>query len=386
MGKGKGGCQSAAPLIVLCVSPLDSVAPDPVLLVGRADIPPFGLPRAAFIDGDRAARVEYTAARRAQRARHVAQENDALALTFHLGVRDGHSRQESLRVRVQRVLEDRVPVRQLHHVAEVHHAHAVADVADDREVVRDEQVRQVELVLQVLEQVDDLRLDGHVQRRDRLIADDEVWLNCQRPGDADALTLAARELVREAVGEVRVQAHRLEQVLDALLLLLAAGQLVDGQGLADDAADRHTRVQARVGVLEDHLHFPAEAAKLTALHLRQVGAFEIDLPGSRAGQLEDCLPGRALAAPRFADEPEGLTAADLEAQAIDGTDISDLALEDHARGDGEEDLEVFDLDKGFADGAGPLAGTRASLLRQLAPPDERVPLPSTPHSASRRPG
>jgi hypothetical protein len=39
--------------------------------------------------------------------------------------------------------------------------------------VADEQIGQPELALQVLHQVDDLRLDRDVQRRDRLVADDE---------------------------------------------------------------------------------------------------------------------------------------------------------------------------------------------------------------------
>ena len=79
-------------------------------------------------------------------------------------------------------------------------------MAHDREVVGDEEVGQAELLLQLLQQVDDLRLDRHVERRHRLVADDEVRLDRERAGDADALALAAGELVRVAVGEVRVQA------------------------------------------------------------------------------------------------------------------------------------------------------------------------------------
>jgi len=47
----------------------------------------------------------------------------------------------------------------LHDLAEIHHHHAVADVANDRKVVGDEQVRELQLALQVLEQVDDLSLN-----------------------------------------------------------------------------------------------------------------------------------------------------------------------------------------------------------------------------------
>ena len=83
---------------------------------------------------------------------------------------------------------------------------------DDAEVVRDEHVRQLELVLQVVEQVDDLRLDRDVERRDRLVGDDQLRVQRERAGDADPLALAARELVRVAVDVVGRQADDLEQL------------------------------------------------------------------------------------------------------------------------------------------------------------------------------
>ena len=55
-----------------------------------------------------------------------------------------------------------------------------SDVVDDAEVVRDEDVRQVELVLQVVEQVDHLRLDRDVERRDRLVRDDQLRVQGER--------------------------------------------------------------------------------------------------------------------------------------------------------------------------------------------------------------
>ena len=78
----------------------------------------------------------------------------------------------------------------------------------------DEDVRQAELVLEVLEQVDDTGLDRHVERRDRLVEHDQRRVQRQRPGDADALALATRELVREAAGVVGGEPDELEQVGD----------------------------------------------------------------------------------------------------------------------------------------------------------------------------
>ena len=41
------------------------------------------------------------------------------------------------------------------------------------EIVRDEQVGQLQSLLEIHQQVDDLRLHRHVQRRDRFVGDDE---------------------------------------------------------------------------------------------------------------------------------------------------------------------------------------------------------------------
>ena len=47
----------------------------------------------------------------------------------------------------------------LDQLAEIHHRHRVGDVAHHRKVVRDEEIRQPQLVLQVFEQVHDPGLD-----------------------------------------------------------------------------------------------------------------------------------------------------------------------------------------------------------------------------------
>ena len=51
------------------------------------------------------------------------------------------------------------------------------------------------LVLQVLKQVQNLRLDGHVQRGSRLVGDDELGRAGQGHGDHDALAHTAGQLV-----------------------------------------------------------------------------------------------------------------------------------------------------------------------------------------------
>ena len=84
-------------------------------------------------------------------------------------------------------------------------------MAHHGQIVRDEQVRELELALQVFEQIDDLRLDRNVERRYRFIAHDEGRLHRQRTRYSDALALAAGELVRIALDHVVEQTDLRQQ-------------------------------------------------------------------------------------------------------------------------------------------------------------------------------
>ena len=79
-----------------------------------------------------------------------------------------------------------------------HHADLVGDLAHDAEVVGDEQHRHAEAGLELLQQLQDLRLHRDVERGGRLVGDQEIGLVGERQRDHDALALAARELVRVA--------------------------------------------------------------------------------------------------------------------------------------------------------------------------------------------
>src|SRR4029453_2187326 len=84
-----------------------------------------------------------------------------------------------------------------------------------------EKVGQRELVLELLQQVDDLRLNGDVERRDGLVGDDEVRIDRQRPGDPDPLALPAGELVGGAGAGVGREPDGLEQLAYRSRLLTA---------------------------------------------------------------------------------------------------------------------------------------------------------------------
>ena len=121
--------------------------------------------------------------------------------------------------------------------AEIHDGDTVADVLDHRQIVRDEQIGQAELALQIHQQIEDLRLDRDVERGNRLVADDELGLQRERAGDADALPLAAGEFVRIAVHLRLAQADPLEQSRrPALARSRPRASPVHAQRLGDDVA------------------------------------------------------------------------------------------------------------------------------------------------------
>ena len=123
-------------------------------------------------------------------------------------------RHQRLGVGLARRLEDRVGRARLDHLAVLHHQHLVGQRAHHAQVVADEQVGEAVALLQVAQQVDDLRLHRHVERRGRLVEHDEARLQHHGAGDGDALALAAGEFVRVAVPALGVEADLLQRVDD----------------------------------------------------------------------------------------------------------------------------------------------------------------------------
>src|SRR5690606_19995972 len=93
--------------------------------------------------------VERATRRRRGGVRQLAGESDPAAGAALVRVGDGHGGQQRLGVGVPGAAEQLRCRRLLDDPAQVHDRHPVADVLDHGQVVGDEQVRQVELVLQV---------------------------------------------------------------------------------------------------------------------------------------------------------------------------------------------------------------------------------------------
>src|SRR5918995_5978605 len=289
--------------------------------------------------------VEPASVWRVGRAREIAGQEDRLALRLHLRIRDRDGGEKRDRVRVQRVLVQLLRRRDLDDRAQVHDRDPIGDVPDDGEVVGDEQIRQRELGLELLEQVDDLRLDRDVERGDRLVQDDEVRVEGEGARDADALTLAAGELVRIAAGGVPGEPDRLEELSYTGGEVSSSGEAMGPHRLADDPADAVARIERGEGVLEDDLHAAPEGTELAFAAVSDVLAVEDDAARGRLVEPQDRAPDRRLAASRLTHQSERLAAPDLERHVVDGLNVADVAIQEDPALDRKVDLEVLELDE-----------------------------------------
>src|SRR5690606_24759207 len=194
---------------------------------------------AAARHGVRTAGMEGAPWRRVQRRRDLALDGCELAAS---AADVGHFGQQRLRIRVIGPREDLGGRRALDDPAQVHDGHAIGYVPDHAQVVADEQISKAVLFAQVHEQVDDLRLDGYVQRGHGLVAHQEFGFDHQRAGNADALALAAGDLVRKAVAVFAVQAHFGQGAVNARRYLGGRRQLVHLERLAQDLPQALARI------------------------------------------------------------------------------------------------------------------------------------------------
>ena len=218
---------------------------------------------------------------------------------------------------MQRAREQRRLAGRLHHLAQVHHRHPVGDVSHDSQVMRDEQIGEAELPLERAQQVDHLGAYRHVERRHRLVADQQLGVDRQRAGDADALALAAGELVRIAPRVLRSEPDHVQELRDPPRALASLRQSVDGQRLADHLLHRHARIQGGIRVLEDHLHLAPQRPQVLGIGAGHVPALEQDLTPGRLQQAQQQAPDGGLAGAALPDQSHALAAAQGEAHPVD---------------------------------------------------------------------
>src|SRR5262249_39239926 len=141
----------------------------------------------------------------------------------------------------------------------IHHRHLVGHLGDHAQIVGDDDDRGVDFGLQLVDEVDDLGLDGHVEGGGRLVGDQQLGPAGQGHGDHHALAHAARELVWKIFdAQVSLGDAHTSQDLDGFgagLGLAHAAVLLER--LHELIADTQHGVERGHRVLENHGNFVA---------------------------------------------------------------------------------------------------------------------------------
>ena len=114
-----------------------------------------------LLHGLRATGVKVAARRRVDGRGHVTSQY--LPLCLAMRVRYGDGRDQRTCIGVCWLAVDHLSFGIFHNLTQVHDRHAVGDVLHHRQIVGDKQVGQAKFLLQVVQQVDDLALDGDVE-------------------------------------------------------------------------------------------------------------------------------------------------------------------------------------------------------------------------------
>jgi hypothetical protein len=201
---------------------------------------------------------------------------------------------------MSRVANDDSRLGQFDDFTEVHHHYPVAHMLYYRQIMRDKQVGDSSLLLQILKETDNLRLDGHVECADRFVTNDEFRLDRQRPGDANPLALAAAEFVRVAASMAWVQPHCRQQARHpGFPPGSAPGKPMNIECLADDVFDRHPRIERVVRILKHHLDPPSTSPQVGPVQVANIIVIEKDGAGRWFDQSHNGTAQGRLAAAAF---------------------------------------------------------------------------------------
>src|SRR5713101_2595343 len=125
----------------------------------------------------------------------------------------------------------------------------------------------------------------------------------------------------------RVEADEAKQLRDPLAPCGASAQVMDDERLFDDLARPHSRVERRIWILKDDLHFSPGQTEPRTGEIEDVLAANSDFAGRRFHEPQGAASGRRLAAAGFAHQAERLALVDREADVVHRLDDSTGAEE-----------------------------------------------------------
>jgi hypothetical protein len=282
--------------------------------------------------------------------RDLADRHEPLA-GLHVEAR--HRPQEGAQIRVRSPAKNIVERAALHDLALIHDDDFLGDIGDNTEVMRDQEHGHAELRLQFDNELQDLRLDRHVERGGRLVRDQERRAAHQRHRDHRALAQPARQFEGiTAPGALRVgKADKAQHVGRQLFSLGGADRAVQLERLADLVANRVQGRQRAHRLLEDDRDPPAADRPHRGPIGRQLHEVDDLAIASRVGKpdraphdpavawqdAQDALADDRFPRAAFADQRDGRRRANAEIDALDRVERSAAGR--------EADVQILDAEQ-----------------------------------------
>ena len=159
----------------------------------------------------------------------------------------------------------------LHDLAGIHHDHAISDLLHDAKVVRDQKDGHPELLLQVAQKFENLRLDRDIKRGGGLIGNEELGTRGDGHGDHDALLHTAGHLVRIGT-RTDFRGGNSDEIKQTDHLGVGGVRgLMKLERLHDLLADTEDRIQCSTGLLENIIDdSTTNGAKFAFVHPQDV--------------------------------------------------------------------------------------------------------------------
>ena len=249
------------------------------------------------------------------------------------------------------VVEDVVDGRRLHLLSEIHDQHLIRQLRNDRQVVRDDDERHLQFLLEILDQLQHLRLNRYVDGCRRLVGDQQPGATGEGHGNHGALAHTSTQIERIGVNELgRLRhTHPCQHRCGLLAGLTFGHPLVQHDCFHDLVADRVHRRERGHRFLKDHCDLCA--ANLTYGAPLGVERHQVDASLARRVQDDATVDDRAvlrnnaqnrlgrdaLAAAALPCDAEGLAVIEGETEAVHRPDGS-LPRE-------EVGLEVLDAEQ-----------------------------------------
>ena len=192
------------------------------------------------------------------------------------------------------------------------------------------QKRDAHLALQVEHQIDNLRPNGDIQGRHRLVGYHHLRIQRQRAGNADPLPLAAGKGMGIAPGMLRLQPHALQQPGDSLTRCFPTQQAMHPQRLHNRIADRLTRIKRGVRILKNKLNIAPQSLQLAAGE--GIDPLTVEGNGASLGlyQPQQRPAGGRLAAAGLAHQRQGLSRPEIKTDLLHRMHFARHAIEQPA--------------------------------------------------------